>query len=51
MIVNRVIPHTYTLKDALRVLNEVGVIGNVLFVVDEQNRLIGTLTDGDIRRG
>ena len=51
MVLNKIIPNTYTLKDALRVLNEVGVIGNVLFVIDEQNRLVGTLTDGDIRRG
>ena len=50
-LVNNVIYNTYTVKDALWVLNDLGVASNVLFIVDENNQLFGTLTDGDIRRG
>jgi dTDP-glucose pyrophosphorylase/CBS domain-containing protein len=38
-----------SIKLALKQLNELGKDG-VLFVVTEQNELIGSLTDGDIRR-
>lgn len=38
------------IKDALLQLNELN-LDNILFVVDENNKLIGSLTDGDIRRG
>jgi len=38
------------ITDALEQLNELA-IDAILFVVDEQNRLIGSLTDGDVRRG
>lgn len=38
------------IKDALLQLNELN-LDNILFVVDKNNKLIGTLTDGDIRRG
>lgn len=38
------------IKDALVQLNELN-LDNILFVVDEENKLIGALTDGDIRRG
>lgn len=38
------------IKDALVQLNELN-LDNILFVVDKNNKLIGTLTDGDIRRG
>ena len=31
-------------------LNELGADG-VLFIINEENQLIGSLTDGDIRRG
>ena len=37
-------------KDALQKLNEL-TQGAILFVVDVDNKLIGALTDGDIRRG
>lgn len=37
-------------KQALQQLNEVPFT-LTLFVIDEANRLVGTLTDGDIRRG
>ncbi|MBN2563462.1 MAG: nucleotidyltransferase family protein [Phycisphaerae bacterium] len=42
-----------TLLDAMRQLNDMGARRrqNVLLVVDAENRLVGTVTDGDIRRG
>src|SRR5215831_6479597 len=40
-----------TIKQALAILDKQGVIANVLFVLDSNNKLIGSLTDGDIRRG
>ena len=39
-----------TVKQALGVLNELSQDA-ILFVVDEKNKLIGSLTDGDVRRG
>jgi dTDP-glucose pyrophosphorylase len=39
----------YTTSDALRRLNEVTEL--TMFVVNDNGQLIGTLTDGDIRRG
>lgn len=39
-----------TVKQALVVLNELAQDA-ILFVVDQQNKLIGSLTDGDVRRG
>jgi dTDP-glucose pyrophosphorylase len=39
-----------TVKKSLSVLNELSQDA-ILFVVDESDRLIGSLTDGDIRRG
>ena len=39
-----------TVKDALEQLNLVPE-GLVLFVLDKEKRLVGTLTDGDVRRG
>lgn len=40
-----------TIKFALSRLNEIGIANNVLFVVDNEKRLLGSVTDGDIRRG
>jgi dTDP-glucose pyrophosphorylase len=48
---SHIIPSTASVRDALQVIDEQGLIANVLFVVDEKSKLIGTLTDGDIRRG
>lgn len=45
-----VIFDTQTIKDALTALNEIGHSAQTLFVVDCENRMVGTLTDGDIRR-
>lgn len=39
---------SYSLKDALVILDNNGL--GVLFVVDEQDTLLGLITDGDIRR-
>ena len=39
-----------TIKSALERLNILGVDA-ILFVVDEDNKLLGSLTDGDVRRG
>jgi dTDP-glucose pyrophosphorylase len=40
-----------TIREALGLLDGMSSIDPILFVVDEQNRLVGSLTDGDIRRG
>lgn len=39
-----------TVREALIALNRLSDDTLVLFVIDEKNRLVGTLTDGDIRR-
>lgn len=52
MIVNNFIIKTGTsAREALRKLDQLSMSGSVLFVVDEKNRILGSLTDGDIRRG
>lgn len=38
------------IKEALLKLNHVGRDG-ILFIIDEEDRLVGSLTDGDVRRG
>lgn len=48
---NHLIPETLTIKDALSIIDEQGLIANVLFVVNSERKLVGALTDGDIRRG
>lgn len=45
------ISSTSTIRQALFMLDQIGVTGTVLFVIDDNNLLLGTLTDGDIRRG
>jgi dTDP-glucose pyrophosphorylase/predicted transcriptional regulator len=45
---NLFISLTSTIKEALKKFNEIGE--KVLIVVDENNHLLGTITDGDIRR-
>jgi dTDP-glucose pyrophosphorylase len=40
-----------TIRDALAILDKQGLIANVLFVVDDEGMLQGSLTDGDMRRG
>ena len=38
-----------TILDALKVINE--GVGNIALVVDGDQKLVGTVTDGDVRRG
>lgn len=40
-----------TIKHALVLLNSISHDSQTLFVVDDENKMVGTLTDGDIRRG
>lgn len=44
------IDHKETVKSALTRLNELGADA-ILFVVDPEEHLVGSLTDGDVRRG
>lgn len=46
-----IIPHTDTIKESLITLNNISSDTQTLLVVDEEQKLVGTLTDGDIRRG
>ncbi len=39
-----------TVLQALAALNEIGHAAQTLFVVNAENKMVGTLTDGDIRR-
>ena len=45
-----IISDKQSIKDALTALNEIGHSAQTLFVVDDEERMVGTLTDGDIRR-
>lgn len=45
-----ILSHKASIKDALITINNLANDVLTLFVVDGDNRLIGTLTDGDIRR-
>lgn len=45
------IPLGSTARDALKRLNDLGEPSGVLFVLDDKERVVGTLTDGDVRRG
>lgn len=47
---NHIINKNVTLLEALSLINELAPEPLVLFVVDEDNRMLGTLTDGDSRR-
>lgn len=46
-----IIKDTIIIKEALIALNKITSDTQTLLVVDEYQRLVGTLTDGDIRRG
>ncbi len=48
-IINVMVPSGTTALDSLHLMQEGGL--QILLIVDEDNRLIGILTDGDIRRG
>lgn len=51
MAIKYLIKQTATIRDALLELDGNNHDGQTLFVVDELERMVGTLTDGDIRRG
>ncbi|SNR14895.1 nucleotidyltransferase family protein [Tenacibaculum jejuense] len=44
------LPHSSIIKEALSKLNLLGKDA-ILFIIDEENKLKGSLTDGDVRRG
>lgn len=46
-----IISQTATIKDSLVVLNRISSDTQSLLVVDDDGKMVGTLTDGDIRRG
>ena len=46
-----IIQNTATILDALKALDGTSHDWQTLFVVDEAERMVGTLTDGDVRRG
>ena len=46
-----IITESSTIKDALIAINDITPDGESLVVVDSEQEIIGTLTDGDIRRG
>lgn len=47
---DHLIPMSITIRDALKVLDKLGKDA-ITFVVDEKDALLGSLTDGDVRRG
>lgn len=47
---NHIVNQNITLLEALSVINSLPPDPLVLFVVDDNNRMVGTLTDGDSRR-
>lgn len=53
MIINsNIIPNSFTIHEALLRIDKMGFSGNALFIINQETKkLIGTLTDGDIRRG
>lgn len=46
-----IIQQTESIREALVALNQISSDTQSLLVVDEEQKLVGTLTDGDIRRG
>ncbi len=48
---DHIISSALTIKEALAIIDEQGLIANVLFVEDQDKKLAGSISDGDIRRG
>jgi dTDP-glucose pyrophosphorylase len=46
-----IIEESSSARDALRKLNKIGLSNSVLFVRNKKKQIVGSLTDGDIRRG
>lgn len=47
---NHIIPETTNIKQALISLNSIEDLFLILFVIDSEGKMVGTITDGDIRR-
>lgn len=47
---NHIIPENTTIREALVRLNTIGDVFLILFVTDIKGKMLGTITDGDIRR-
>ena len=45
------IPQTATIREALKRINETSGRGQMLFVLNDEQQVVATLSDGDIRRG
>lgn len=45
-----IVRHTITILEALKALNDLSNDVLTLFVIDEHDKMVGTITDGDIRR-
>ena len=45
------IPLTMTIREALKRINETSGSGQMLFVLNDMQQVVATLSDGDIRRG
>jgi dTDP-glucose pyrophosphorylase len=41
----------YTAKEAMKEINRLGIPNLALFITDEHEKLVGAISDGDIRRG
>ena len=50
MINTHFISHKVSVLDALKLINSLAPDPLVLFAIDEENKMVGTLTDGDVRR-
>lgn len=48
---DHIISSDLTIKDALSIIDKQGLIANVLFVTEAERKLVGSISDGDIRRG
>jgi dTDP-glucose pyrophosphorylase len=44
------IPESYTIREAMMRLNDLGIVNADVFVTDRESRLLGSVSDGDIRR-
>lgn len=45
-----IIRQNTTIREALALMDQLGIVNNDLFVVDENKKLLGSMSDGDIRR-
>ena len=50
MINTHFISHKVSVLDALKLINSLAPDPLVLFAIDEEDKMVGTLTDGDVRR-